>query len=219
MRYERQIAQFLVVAYCGEDLAIQVSSLFSVLERLHRQGPPLYPGISVRFGWSRLLLEGDNNTLTVCEPDFDGDPFSRVVPEIDRTLRVVSEQAGVCRLAGAVGADVSFDQTIVIGSGQITAPKIYLDRRQPEVADFSGWYLGSSEENAAVPNDDPLEPIYLFELLKFRPAVLKVLTLPVNYMATFSGDDIELIFDSSGTAVWSRSTLQAYRKGKGMICL
>jgi hypothetical protein len=202
VRYERQIEDFIVVVQCGEDFAIQAEALLSKLEQLHRQGPALHSGTVVQFGWSRLVLEADGNNLVVCEPDFDGDPFHHTVPEVDRTLRVVSEQAGICRLVRAVGLDVSFDQTMIVTKGHLSTPRIYLDRRQPEVKEFSGWYLGPFEEKAPTQNQNQLESLYTYQLLKLRPAVLKVLDLPINYVVVFSGDTIEMIFDPTGTVVW-----------------
>ena len=98
VRFERQIENLVVVAECGEDLVNQAEALLSNFEQLHRQGPALHPGSVIQFGWSRLVLEADNNNLVVCEPDFDADPIHQTVPTVDRTLRVVSEQAGICRL-------------------------------------------------------------------------------------------------------------------------
>ncbi len=205
MRFERQIEDFLVVAQCGEDLVIQAQALLSKLEELHRQGPALHSGTVVQFGWSRLVLEGEDDSLVVCEPDFDGDPFHHTVREVDRTLRVVSEQAGICRLVQAVGQDVSFDQCLIVAKGHIATPRIYLDRRTPEVKGFSGWYLGPFEEDEPIQNQDQLEPLYLYQLLKLRRAALSVMNLPINYVVVFDGDKIEMIFDSTGSLVWPQS--------------
>jgi hypothetical protein len=205
MRFEREIEDFFVVAQCKEDLAIQASALLSKLEQLHRQGPALHPGTVVQFGWSRLVLEAEDKNLVVCEPDFDGDPFHHTVPEVDRTLRVVSEQAGICRLVQAVGPDVSFDQTMIVAKGHVATPRIYLDRRASELKEFSGWYLGPFDEGEPIQNEDQLEPRYLYQLLELRPAVLSVLNLPINYIVVFGGDKIETIFDSAGTVAWAKS--------------
>jgi hypothetical protein len=202
MRFERQIENFVVIALCGKDLADQAAALLSKLEQLHQRGPALHPGSVVQFGWSRLVLEADDQDLVVCEPDFDGDPFHDTVPEVDRTLRVASGQAGICRLVRAVGPDVSFDQTMIVARKHVAAPKIYLDRRATELGGFSGWYLGPFEEEVTVQNHGSLERLYIYQLLELRPAVLTVLNLPVNYLVAFSGDRIEMIFDSNGSVAW-----------------
>lgn len=203
MRYQRKIEDFVIVAHCGEDLAIQAAALLSKLEQLHRQGPALQPGTVVQFGWSRLMIEAYENNLVVCEPDFDGDPFHQTVQEVDRTLRVASEQAGICRLVSAIGQEVSFDQTIIVAKESLATPRIYLDRRSTATKGFTGWYLGPFEENSTVVNQDQIDCLYIYQLLKYRPAVLKALNLPVNYVVVFSEDEIETIFDSTGAVVWS----------------
>jgi len=207
VRFERQMGDHVVVARCGEDLSAPAEALLSKLEQLHEQGPTLQPGTSVQFGWSRLVLEADDGELVACEPDFDGDPFHHSFPEVDRTLRVISEQAGVCQLVGAVGPDASFDQTMIVAKGHLAIPRIYLDRRAAEVEWFSGWFLGPFEEEVEpIRDEDQLESIYLYELLKLRPAVLSVLNLPTDYVVVFDGSEIELIFDSTGTLAWQRGS-------------
>lgn len=203
MRFERRIENRVVVVNCGEDLSVQAAALLSKLEQLHRQGPALRAGAIVQFGWSRLTFERHEEDLVVCEPDFDNDPFSRTVPGVDRTLRVASEQAGICQLVRAVGQDASFDQTLTIAKGYISTPRIYLDRRPSEVRGFSGWYLGPFAEEGPANNLEQLEFIYIYQLLKLRPAVMKVLNLPINYVVVLSEDAINIIFDSMGAVVWS----------------
>ena len=195
----------MVVAHCGADLSVQAEALLAKLEQLHQSGPALHSGSVVQFGWSRLVLEADGTNLVVCEPDFANDPFSKTVPEVSWTLRVASEQAGICRLVQALGQDVSFDQTVLVAKGHLSTSRIYLDRRQPDVRDFSGWYLGPFTEEAPVHDQDQLELLYIFQLLQLRPAVLKVLNLPFNYVVVFNEDAIDMIFDSNGTVVWPPS--------------
>lgn len=207
VRFERRIGNYVVVARCGKDLSAPAEALLSKLEQLHGQGPALRPGTSVQFGWSRLVLEAVDSNLVVCEPDFDGDPFHHSAPEVDRTLRVVSAQAGVCRLVDAVGPDVSFDQTMIVAKGHLATSRIYMDRRAAEVEGFSGWFLGPFDEEAEpIQDQDQLESFYLYELLKLRPAVLSVLNLPTDYVVVFDGAEIEIMFDSTGTVVWPRSS-------------
>lgn len=102
---------------------------------------------------------------------------------------------------------MSFDQTMIVAKGHLATPRIYLDRRAAEVEGFSGWYLGPFDEEAeSIQDQDQLESFYLYELLKLRPAVLSVLNLPTDYVVVFDGAEIEMMFNSTGTVVWPRSS-------------
>jgi hypothetical protein len=50
-----------------------------------------------------------------------------------------------------------------------------------------------------------LELLYTYELVAQRPAVLKILNLPVNYLVVFDGDRIEKLFDANGNNLWPDS--------------
>jgi hypothetical protein len=130
----------------------------------------------------RLTIQGRD--LTVCEPDFSGNALKNVVPEVDRTLRIIRAQAAICNLAGAIGPETYFDQTILVAKAHIKAPHIYLDRREANNANVSGWYLGPVGASSA-PTENDLELLYTFQLVSLRPALLKTLCLPVNYLVVF----------------------------------
>lgn len=202
--FQRKIGEYTVVVQCLEDLAIQATALLSKLEQLHSIGPALRPGTVVQFGWSRLTLELDGNNLIVCEPDYDGDPFHHTVPVVDRTLRVIMDQAFICRSLNSVGREVTFDQTIVVAKAAIDTPKIYLDRVETEINEFSGWYLGPTDGDSINEYKDQVESLYVYQLLNLRPAVMKILNLPFNCIVIFNGDTIETIFDSNGIDVSER---------------
>ena len=53
----------------------------------------------------------------------------------------------------------------------------------------SEWYLGPVD---AEPGEE-LISVYQFQLLKLRPALLEVVTLPTGYMAVFDGDVLKAI--------------------------
>jgi hypothetical protein len=59
----------------------------------------------------------------------------------------------------------------------------------PEKGD-SGWYIGEVDQ----PQNE-LKAIYSYQLLPLRPALLKVLALPVGYVVVFENDRIEAILN------------------------
>ena len=64
-----------------------------------------------------------------------------------------------------------------------------MDRREANNANVSGWYLGPVGASSA-PTENDLELLYSYQLVSLRPALLKILSLPVNYLVVFDGEGI-----------------------------
>ena len=202
MRYEQKIGQWILVVHCGQDLAVQARALLEKLEGLSRTPPGIHEGTTIQFGWSRFRLEAHGMDLVVCEPDFSGDPFHNTVPEVDRSLRVLSEQVAVCKLVSAVGPDVRFDQTIIADKSHIGSSPIFAERRKPDPPEFSGWFVGSFEREIKLLDENKLEILYVYQLLTLRREVLRVLCLPENYFVVLSDGRIDTIFAGGGIQKW-----------------
>lgn len=205
MRYVKTIEGTELACVCSEDLATQASLLLDKLEELHRAGPALRAGSKIRFGWSCLTLLADGAGLLVAEPNFDADPLADVSPTVDRSLRVQAQQAAVCALAGAVGPDVTFDQTLVVERGSLEQSIVYLRRNATSFLEFSGWYIGSAPgvETRADPDRFDIVPVY--RLLALRPALLDALQLPTGHTVVFDGPQLLCVFAADGTLLYGSS--------------
>jgi hypothetical protein len=205
MRYRRQVGPFHVVAECAGDLRPQAEGLLEVLAKLHARGPALHDGTAVQFGWSLLRLLADDKELVVCEPDFAGDPFHNFVPTVETTLRVTVQQVALLKFIGAneAGPDSRFQDRLIAARGWLRTDHIYLERSSPDPAKHeSGWYVGQVEGGKGEMTADDLEALYVYQLLRLRPALMKVLALPAGYLVVFRGGAIEAVVDPGGKDVW-----------------
>ena len=203
MRLERVVANKRLVVYCKEIQRDQAQSLLEALSGIHTQGLSLEDGTHIQFGWSLLALRAHGNELVVWEPDYLGDPFADHLQQADVTLQVVSEQAAVLNTIGIGGEAASYNTKVVVAKGCLREKALYLERRAPVDKQDSGWFVGRVNQEKELAEED-CETHYIFELLRHRPALMKVLALPVGYLVIFDGDGIRALFNERGEDVVSQ---------------
>jgi len=173
-------------------------------EKLALSGIALEPGTEMRFGWTILHLIEEDQRLLVAEPDFASWPQENWSRTIDTSLEVLGAQVRLLRHLDVDGEDVFFDQFVIAAPGALSQPKIFLRRESSISAEDSGWLLGSVEDPEALAGEADLERIAIASLVRRRPAVLQVLTLPPGFIAVFAGTVIEQVFDAAGRELLRR---------------
>lgn len=182
-----QLGARTVIARCDPDLAVHAASVLELLGELASCGPALEPGAAIPLGWSRLSLEPRGEDLVVCEPRFDGDPFAETRDDITRTLAILVEQAALVEELGVASQPTPFDARLAVAVGALAGRRILVERRA------DGWFVGPADGEPDA--DLECEPLHVYELLGRRPAVLRVLALPVGYLAVLDGDTLETVLD------------------------
>jgi hypothetical protein len=201
MKITRELRGLLLVVYCDADLAEQANSLLRMIEDADEHVGGLRDGTVIEFGWAPLRLRAENEELVVCEPDYAGD-VNQFVPSVSRTLRVVAEQTPLPNALGVAGVPAKYDQGVVLKRGVLALRRIYLHRREP-VSDLdSGWYIGPADDIGEPPDSSQLDAIHVYRLVNVRPALLRVMALPPEYMVVLDGDEIEAVVDPSNRRVW-----------------
>ncbi|HTX91841.1 MAG TPA: hypothetical protein VMC09_11570 [Anaerolineales bacterium] len=187
-----------VTVHCIAGQGALAADVFETLAKLS-QTEPLRAGLKIRFGWSSLTLcEGVQAGLTVCEPDFDGNPFEQNRPSLGVTLGVLAEQAAILKRVSVDPVEVTFDQFIVLRKEALSSTTIVLSRGPSTSADDSGWSIDCPDQPSGPEREEDYEAKRVYELLKTRPAILPVLILPVGYLVEFQGNLITEVLDETG---------------------
>ena len=193
-----------LAANASADLANEVRALLGKLLELDVAGPSLADGRSVLFGWSRLVIRQSSGTpvLFVHEPDFLADPERETVPHVNRTVRVVRDQAMMIALTGAVPRDVFYNQIVQCEHRALEKSECYFERRAPITTRDSGWLAGcaSMNETKTLEAAD-FTPIPVYSLLVDFPEALKLLALPAGYMGIFHFRKLVELFGPEGVSV------------------
>jgi hypothetical protein len=204
MKHTIQTGDLRLTAYCRTDLTEQVNDLFIKLNELDSKGPPLRDGTTIDFGWSKLMLKGNEKELVIHEPDFFHNPFSDYLPRVDTTLDVLTQQVSVLNQLRIGGTTAYYSHRIILSKDSLGKDKIYLERSEGMQKDDTGWFIGDVDNKT---DDDPpenYEVLRVFELLQKRPALMQVLALPPGCLVVFVKDKIVQVFDGSGKNLWTR---------------
>lgn len=200
-RHVLRVGEVELVAHCNDAFAAQAGSMLEAIASFQGQGKRLTDGVHVQFGWSLLILRRCGDDLVVCEPDFDGDPFHEVREDVTCTLRVLMGQVAVVRRLGLRPVEIRFDDKVVLAKGCLAEQWVYLQRSEPRPGD-SGWYVGPVDRSAPEQRPENYEAIHVFELLRRREGLLRVLALPAGYLVVFDGDEVEGVADPNNHEVW-----------------
>lgn len=205
MLHERTLRGQSLRIECSEHLVGVVGHVFEAFEGLEAAGTPLAAGVQLRFGWSLLHLAAEDPALRVTEPVFSRWPELHWNPRIDTTLEVLAAQVSLLRKLALAGEDIAFDQVLLMPEGTLGRRDVFL-HRAPRLSDLdSGWTLSPLPAPDAAPREEDLQAVPIASLASRRPALLSALTLPEGFMAVFSGDSLEQVFNASGQRVYESS--------------
>lgn len=190
--FEMNIFNKKFLASSEKDLNIQVNTLFMVLKKLDDN--KLTDGFSFQVGWTIYYLsEKSKNYFEILAPDFIKDPFKNRTNDLTLALWVQLEQIHLLRQLNINGETTKFNDKVVLSKNVLKQDKIYLQRQSDVEKGDSGWYIGMVEESS---NEEEIYAIYAYELLTLRPELIKVLSLPEEYLIVFEGANIETILNS-----------------------
>jgi hypothetical protein len=203
MLISRQIGSGVVVLECSDAFSELAGSVFDMFEQLDRTGPPLKDGSRIQLGFSELTLRAEDNKLRVCEPDFSGD-ISQIRANIDITLSVLKEQVSALHAAGEEGTDVLFTDWVAVSRGAIEAPNVFLKRDLPLSKVDSGWFIGRLEDLEAAKPAEEVDAKHVYEVLRMRPRLVDVMTLPVGYLVIIRGQRVQAMLDRDLRIRWGK---------------
>jgi len=202
-----------VVLECHARLHDAVQALLDRLRILSDQGTPLHDGSKIQYGWSILTLRAEGDAVRVCEPAFAHNPLAEISPTIDNTLKILTEQEIVLRRSGLKGVDVLFSDDLFVRNQALEAPNLFLKRQPPAGPNDSGWYIGNLDRIDSGDPETSSEVVQVYELLRRRPAVMQVLTLPPAYVVLMRHNEVVEILDREGNNYWIEAAAEERHPG------
>lgn len=163
----------------------------------------LKDGFKIEIGFSLYILQKSGDGYDVVSPDYEENPFSALTEDLTLPFLIQMEQSGLLQKYHVKGEAIRFDDEIAIAKGVIAKPGICLQRFRE--LGGSGWCVNGISQggDGSFSNDEAeaYESIYAYQLVKLRPALLKVLMLPYDYIVVFDGDAIVEILNENDESV------------------
>lgn len=202
MKRELTIGSRVVRFRCAKELVPQADWLEGLLKEIaaDRGARFFAAGKTIQVGWSRLTLVDKKGVLEVHEPDFDADPETDTRNDLTVTLSVIAQQNDVLNSLGLEPAALDFLDKIVVVTGALEADDVFFQRADPDEGD-SGWTMKLLDDPH---RDTEYEWVFVYGLLRVLPEAMKILTLPVGYMAMFPDRQLDAILDGDDNQVYTR---------------
>ena len=196
-----------IIVNFDEHLSNLVDWLLEYMTRTFSNSNELKDGFKIVLAWSALTLRcNDSGDLVLCEPDFSKNPFQDEVDNVNCSLLMQSLQLGLTRDLNESPLFTSFQDSIIIRKGCFEFSELYMIRNEPnKEKQDSGWYISTREleHSKEYPTSSDYESVYAFELIKYKPALLEALGLPIGFFVTSNNNQIETISNADNEEVFS----------------
>jgi len=189
-KFEKKICNKTFVVNAEGELESQVKLLFEVLSEIEEQR--LVSGFSLQIGWGVYYLSEENeNEFVITTPDYLENPFKKTTIDLTLSLWVQLEQTHLLRILQLEGMTTKYSDKIIMERNVLDGEKFYLQRTRAVEKGDSGWYVGTIKEETK-----EIYAIYAYELLKMKPQIIKLLSLPNDYMVFFDKGEVKSIVDA-----------------------
>lgn len=184
-----------------EPLYAQALSMFRAIRTIHQE--KLKNGFKLQIGFSLFIFVETAEGYQIVMPDYTKSPFTDTTEDLTIALWIQLEQADLLQLYHLPGETVRFDDKIVAAENVLQKNQISL-QRFTDLGE-SGWCVeeikkGDNGEFFPV-TANAYESYYIYQLLKIRPALIKALVLPYEYIVVFDGDNIVEILNEQNESV------------------
>ena len=176
-------------ARAEEPLYPQVQTLFQTIQAIPAKN--IRNGYSIEFGFTVFFLVEKGNEYCIVAPDYKKYPYSDTTEDLTIALWIQLEQAHLLRLYNLECEGVRFDDKVIVAKNALQENAIYLQRFSNCGKGDSGWCIKPVEHGEA----GDFEAYYAYQLLSIRPALIKALILPYEYIVIFEGDTIVSIMN------------------------
>ena len=152
----------------------------------------------IQIGCTLYILREKAGEFIVFAPDYSKNPVYDITDDLTIPLWIQLEQGILLNKVGLTGELVSCYDKIICSKGAMDLDDIYLERTKGYEKGDSGWFIGSLDEND---KEEELEAFYIYEMIKLRPSIMQILSLPSGYMAVFNKENLVAIVDDDDNDV------------------
>lgn len=183
-------------AKAEEKLHFLLEPLFSAIESIPAE--KLNDGFRIQAAFSVYTLRENANGFDILV--FDYKNALELTDDLTGALLVQYEQVMLLRMCGAAGANIRYDDAVLVAKGALGKEDISMQR----FSDLggSGWCVNDiafdDEGRAYIPETKEYETLYAYQLILLRPELVKMLLLPYGYLVVFSGSDVADIINEKG---------------------
>lgn len=179
-------------------------TLFRGIMEAQAKGLGICDNAVIPGNWMHLTLRKKGNELIVCEPDFTKNPEEVLIEDVSTTLQIMVLHDLMAKLVRTPPLRCSSFDTVTIGKGSMTEEYVVLEREGEPHGGQTGWVLNFMDPARAQKVDTVKAYLWsaCYEIMKARPAMVRLLALPVGTRAYFKGETLMDVQDASKKSLW-----------------
>ncbi|MDM5186421.1 hypothetical protein QUF99_03050 [Bacillus sp. DX4.1] len=197
-KFIKNIGDKTFIAQAEECFAMQVEGLFRFLTEV--ENDRLIDGFSIQVGWSIYFLDKREEGYHIIVHDYTKNPFQDMTDDLTISLWILLKQVSFLKPLTIEGELLRFCDKIIAAKNVFELDDVYLERTKGCEKGDSGWYIGPVNDED---DTEEYEAFYAYELLKLRPSLIQVLTLPFEYLVVFEKDEIKAVLDENNINIWN----------------
>lgn len=193
-----------VVLKCEDFLKSQGEWLLDLFEK--EAANEIKDDFKIQVGFNMFIFKKQENYFKVIMPDYAKDPFKDTIDNISIALILQFQLNETVKKLDVNYEEIVFDDELRILSKARNADNIYIERAKEYNKGQSGWYIGAFEMAEDMPKSiaGQVESVPVCSILKFRPDLLKLLSLPKGYIVTIIHNEIVEIMDGNSQLVYKK---------------
>lgn len=198
--FRKKLGKRVVTVTCHRELETQARALLKTVAELGAKPMTIF------FGGAPFRLVERDGSLEIRQPDYHADePLQTWNANVSDSLLMLVLQTQLLASVGASPHEYRIDQTLIVLKEAVQHENIYMERKEPRGENDSGWILNSAEEASRGKNHPAADyaAVPLYALFQLRPAALRVLGLPIGYMAVFEGATLVGVANEQNEEVFS----------------
>lgn len=199
IKVTKNINEKLFIVTVESYLKEQAEELLNVISKI--EFSKFKDKFTIQIGFTIFTLQKVDEGFIILSPDYSKNPLTNSTEDLTIALWIQLEQGTLLNKLNLTGELISFQDKIICSKGVLKLDNIYLERSGEYEKGDSGWYIGPVDEVNA---NEELEAYYAYQIIKIRPSIIKVLTLPSRYMAVFNKDKLGAVLSDNDIDVLKR---------------
>lgn len=208
IKMRKQIEDHLFTLECEATLVEQGKWILDVIEEEYYKVDILKENFSMQIGFITLKFEKEDNEVKIITPDLTKDPFNDYTYNISLFLILQLQQNDIIKkLKKITGEGIAFDDKIKVYKECMHKSNFFLIRDSFKTKNYSGWLIDSLNNDGTrdYHKDEEFEDMYVYEVLRFRPDLVKLLSLPKGYRVAIIDNEIKQIVTGDNEFAYLKS--------------
>lgn len=208
IKMRKQIEDHLFTLECEGTLVNQGKWILDVIEEEYYKVNILEDNFKMQIGFITLKFIKEDNEVKIITPDLTKNPFNDYTYNISLFLILQLQQNDIIKKLQRITAEnIAFDDKIKVYKDCKNKDNFFLIRDSYNTKNYSGWLIDSLNDDGTrnYHSDEEFVDMYVYEVLKFRPDLVKLLSLPKGYRVAIINNEIKQIVTGDNQFAYLKS--------------